>query len=831
MLSLREYRNGIEAFSDLLNFALMPEDGIVQNKDGSLMASWYFRGEDAESATHSELAIMSDRLNATLKLFGSGWMMHCDAIRRSIVDYPEKGAFPDAITALIDEERRELYESEGLHFETIFALTFTYLPPMRMDTKIVNMMYSGESKTVNTTADDILIYFKKKINELEASLTGCFKIERMCGMVVTEKNTDTVIYDEQLRYYEYCIAEIDRPYRLPSVPMYLDAMLGKHPFEGGLDPKIGELYIKVVAIDGFPHDSFPGILKGLDEFSFEYRWSTRFIFIEPYQARKELESIRKRWQQKQRSLKDQVLNTQRGPVDLDAVNMNQEIEQAIAHLEAGDVRYGFYATNIIIMHPDMKVLNEQAGQVVKVLQNAGFGARMESVNTIEAYLGSLPGHGVANIRRPILHTLNLADLLPTTSVWAGSAYHPSPLYPENSPPLCYTSTVGSTPFRLSLHVGDVGHGLMFGPTGAGKTTPINFLIAQHFRYPNARVFAFDYKNGMFALAKATGGDYYDILGDAQNLSFCPLNDIDTPQNQAWALEWLEMCLHLLDVSVTPIERQRLLEALRRLATKDSRSMTDFVTELQDKTLQEALKTYTMDGPLGILLDARENNITTSHFTIFEMEHLMELGPRYAIPVLLYLFRQIEMQLDGSPTFVPCDEVWMLLQNSHAQAWLKKSLKTWRSKNAQLFLVTQEISDLLNSPLKDVIFASCPIHIALPNPGALGEQETQYERLNYNAREREIIGHATPKLHYYYRSPLGKRLFSFGFGDFALSFIGVNSKESIGKLKRCLNLYGTDWPAYWLRERGLEIWAQRYETLQVKLNGNLVAKREREYEAI
>jgi type IV secretion system protein VirB4 len=814
MLSLREYRNKENAFSDLLNYALMPEDGIVQGKDGSLMASWYFRGEDAESATHSELSVMSDRLNYILKLLGSGWMLHCDAIRRSVVDYPKALEFPDPITFLIDEERRELYESEGVHFETIFALTFTYLPPMRLDAKIIDMLFSDNKNAKKNTADEVINFFKKKITEIENLLANLFKLERMCVKSVTDEAGKLIRYDEQLRYYEYCISEIDRPHRLPSVPMYLDALLGKHVFEGGLDPKIGNFYIKVVSIDGFPHDAFPGILKGLDEFAFEYRWSTRFIFLEPYQARKELESIRKKWQQKQRSLKDQMFNTQKGSVDLDAVEMLQETEQAIALLEAGDVRYGFYTTNIIIMHPDQITLNEQASQVITTLHNGGFGARIESVNAVEAYLGSLPGHGVANIRRPILHTLNLADLLPTTSVWAGSASHPSPLYPKNSPPLCYTSTVGSTPFWLNLHVFDVGHALLAGPTGAGKTTGINFLVAQQFRYKNARVFSFDYKNGLYTLGKACKGDYYDILSnDEQNLSFCPLNDIDTPQDQAWALEWLEMCLHMLDVPVNTTSRQRLLEALRRLATKSSRSLTDFVTEVQDKTLQEALKTYTMDGPLGILLDARTSKISQNRFIVFEMESLMELGNKYTVPTLLYLFRQLEKQLDGRPTFITCDEVWMLLQNPYAQAWLKKSLKTWRSKNAHLLLATQELSDLINSPIKDVIFASCPTQIFLPNRNALSEQRNLYESLQFNEREIELIAHATPKLHYYYRSPLGKRLFSFGFGQFALSFIGANSKDDIRKVKHCITHYGEKWPQFWLQERGLTTWAQRVNKLQ------------------
>ena len=42
MLNLREYRNTVRGLPDVLNFALEPEDGIIQTKSGGLLACWYF---------------------------------------------------------------------------------------------------------------------------------------------------------------------------------------------------------------------------------------------------------------------------------------------------------------------------------------------------------------------------------------------------------------------------------------------------------------------------------------------------------------------------------------------------------------------------------------------------------------------------------------------------------------------------------------------------------------------------------------------------------------------------------------------------------------------
>jgi type IV secretion system protein VirB4 len=74
------------------------------------------------------------------------------------------------------------------------------------------------------------------------------------------------------------------------------------------------------------------------------------------------------------------------------------------------------------------------------------------------------------VRRPLEHTDNLSNLLPLSSVWAGSPVHPNPMYPPGSPPLIHARTTGATPFRISLCSGDVMHTLIFGPTGSGKST-------------------------------------------------------------------------------------------------------------------------------------------------------------------------------------------------------------------------------------------------------------------------------------------------------------------------------------------------------------------------
>jgi len=102
---------------------------------------------------------------------------------------------------------------------------------------------------------------------------------------------------------------------------------------------------------------------------------------------------------------------------------------------SGLVRFGYYTSVILLSSANLQPLREAAQYVTKIVANAGFSARVESVNAVEAYLGSMPGNLFANVRRPLVNTLNLAHLLPLTAIWAGPDVHPCPFYPVHSAPL------------------------------------------------------------------------------------------------------------------------------------------------------------------------------------------------------------------------------------------------------------------------------------------------------------------------------------------------------------------------------------------------------------
>src|SRR5258708_912950 len=385
---------------------------------------------------------------------------------------------------------------------------------------------------------------------------------------------------------------------------------------GGIEPRIGRKHMRVVAIDGFPKMSSPGILRELDALPIEYRWNTRAILIDPAEARGMLDMHRKKWRSKIRGWKDQVFKTHTGAIDLHAKEMAEDAEMAMGIAAAGDVQFALYSANVICFDEHRDQLHESTRTVMKTIQNLGFSCRVETINAVEAWRGTIPGDGYSNVRRVLLHTLNLADMLPITSVWAGLRENPSALMPKHSPPLVFAATSGATPFRFNLHVSDLGHTLILGPNGAGKSTALGLIASQWFRYPRAQVFAFDRGYSICMLTEAAGGEFYDLAGPKSELAFCPLRDIDDDAAVAWAVGWIEVLCELNGLKFGPKHRNAVAEAVMRLQLSPSRTLTELSANVQDTDIRDALQHFTVMGPIGPLLDADHDMIGKGAFLSF-----------------------------------------------------------------------------------------------------------------------------------------------------------------------------------------------------------------------
>jgi type IV secretion system protein VirB4 len=799
MMNLAEYRSTAVRLADFLPWAALVDKGIVLNKDGSFQRTARFRGPDLDSAVPAELVAVASRLNNALRRLGSGWAIFVEAQRQPSSRYPIC-RFADAASALVDAERKAQFEEQGAHYESTYFLTFLYLPPAEEAARAERLLYEGRERSGHADAREVLRGFVDRTDRI---------LQLVEGFMPESSWLDDA---ETLTYLHSTISTKRQRVRVPEVPMYLDALLADQPLVGGLEPRLGGAHLRVLTIVGFPTATTPGILDELNRLAFPYRWSTRAIMLDKTDATKLLTKIRRQWFAKRKSiaaiLKEVMTNEASTLVDTDAHNKALDADAALQELGSDLVGEAFVTATVTVWDQDRRTADERSRLVEKVIQGRDFTCMVETINAVDAWLGSLPGHVYANVRQPPVSTLNLAHMIPLSAVWAGPAWDGH----LKAPPLLFGKAEGSTPFRFSLHVGDVGHTLVVGPTGAGKSVLLALMALQFRRYESAQVFAFDFGGSIRAATLAMGGDWHDLGGalsdsGSEAVALQPLARIDDAAEQAWAAEWLAAILGREKVEVIPEAKDHLWSALTSLASAPvaERTLTGLSVLLQSAGLKRALQPYCLGGAYGRLLDAEGERLGQAPVQAFETEGLIGTGA--AAAVLAYLFHRIEARLDGRPTLLIVDEGWLALDDAGFAGQLREWLKTLRKKNASVVFATQSLSDIDGSAIAPAIIESCPTRLFLPNERAIEPQISAiYRRFGLNDRQIEILARATPKRDYYCQSRRGNRLFELNLGEVALAFTAASAKSDQVLIERVLAEHGREgFVEAWLAARGVA-WA-------------------------
>lgn len=774
MFSLKEYREPTDRLPDLLPWAALVAPGVVLQKEHNFQKTIAFRGPDLDSSSPSELVSVVARLNNALKRLGSGWAYFIEAQRHKTENYPE-AAWAVPAAWLVDQERKEAFQSKGAHFESSYFITFVWQMPTSQTKKAEQFFYDNQAEAKDDHLENVrdLEFFQKSVREIVGIMSGVFS-------QVRELNDD-----ETLTYMHSTISTHRHPIKTPRVPMYLDAMLPDQALTVGDILMLGDHFIPTLSIVNFPSSSIPGLLDDLNHLNLEYRWVTRFITLDKSSARKSIEGFRKRWWSKRKNLwtliKEEASQQESALIDNDAANKAADCDAALQELGDDSVAYGYYSATITVAHTNLEQALQRLEKVKQTIQSRGFVAKDETWNAKEAWLGSLPGHVYANLRRPLLSTGNLAHFMPLSAIWAGNLenQHLKEKTGVGTPHLM-CNTTGETPFRLNLNVGDVGHTLVVGPTGAGKSTLLALLEMQWLRYPDAQVVIFDKDRSARATTLAMGGRVYEPGNSKAPLAFQPLRRVHEEQERIWAAQFIVNLLGCQNFEVTPTIKKEIDQALVNMAADDelnNRTLTVFLALLQHNEACAALRPYTLEGNYGQLFDASQDDLDDVFWIMIEMGTLMGMGNEVIVPALDYLFHRVEQRFDGRPTLLVIDEAWLFLSHPVFAHRLRDWLKTLRKKNVYVVFATQEVSDAASSSICSTILSACHTKIYLPDEEAMTpDMFNAYRQFGLSEAEITLISRAQKKKDYYYRSVNGQRMFDLNLGEVALCFTGMNSQQ-------------------------------------------------------
>ena len=783
---LKEYSEEKGKLSSYVPWICLIDKGVVLNKNGTLQKTLKYRGYDLDSSTVYELKNINAKLNDVIKRLGQGWSLNVEARRKRCTDYIE--AENEILAIDIIEKERKLNFLENEHFESEYYLTIVQLIPTDNSKKVgeIFLEYAKKSEILDKTLENFNKEFKKILN-----------LFKEIFLEVTELDDE-----ETYTYLHSCVSTKTDKVIVPEIPYAMANYLCDSDLVGGLKPKLRGKEIRCISIQGFPNYTVPGFFDVLNRLNIPYRWITRFLILFKLEALSKMERKYKNIFSQRLSLFQRVYAELTGEkeensrkLNEDALNKANEVRTQIA-LTMGDyVSQGFYTCTLIVDGDSIDEVEERVDVISKTINNMGFITIEESINSVEAFLGSIPGNITNNIRMPILNTITLSHLLPVSSVWGGDSWNKH----LNSPPLIYTKTKGSTPFRFNIHIEDIGHSAIVGPTGYGKSVLLGLIASSFMKYKDSRVYFFDKDASSRVLTYAIGGEFHDLGND--ELSFQPLANIEIVEEKEWAYGWILEILEQENVKVSPTQKEKIWKVLDNLAKTpiELRTISNFYTSVNDREIKEALIPYKIGGALGKYFDSDKDTLNFSRWQVFEMNQVIN-NKKGITPLLSYIFRRIENSLDGNPCIIILDECWMFFDNPIFAAKIREWLKVLRKKNCSVIFATQELGDILNSKLFTTVLDACQTKVFLPNPNAFADNYIPiYEKFGLNKTEIEIISKATKKKEYYYKSTKGSRLFELDLKEKTLSLIASSDLAKQNKAKELKEIYrdANDFTREWL----------------------------------
>jgi type IV secretion system protein VirB4 len=469
-------------------------------------------------------------------------------------------------------------------------------------------------------------------------------------------------------------------------------------------------FATMLSLKEYPNNTYPGMLDYLLQLPVELIVTQSFAPQHRQESRETLELQLRR------------LHQARDP-DKKGV---QQLQQALGGVVSGEFGFGYHHLTVMVQADSLEDLEKNISQVDKRLSECGIVAVRERLNLEASFWAQLPGNFRYIVRKTPVTTDNFAALCSLNNDPTG---HRTGNHWGEAVTLLKTPS--NLPYYFNFHApgSDVGHSLILGMTGSGKTLLTCFLIAQAMKY-NTRVFYFDKDHGAETLMHGLGATPV-MLGDGRASGLNPLQLPDTARNRRFLVDWLKSLLTAFGESLSSEDMEVIHNAVRlnfEKLTPEQRTLKNLSEALGRPgpgTLRSRIDQWHSEGPLSEFFGSEKDCLRLDDpCYCFEMGQLLQRANAAMLPsVLLYLFHRIELALETSgntPTIICLDEAWSLLNNPIFAENIKNWLKTFRKRNAIVLMLSQEVADVTQASIGASINSETMTKIFFPDPAPVKE---------------------------------------------------------------------------------------------------------------
>ena len=745
---LRDYSEagGVNTLLPLWGFV---DGATFLTKAGDVGIVYRLRGVDVDGLTQAQRRALTHRMEAALRQVDERCRVYqylikrtADPFRAPLCAEPIAQEALSRRTAYLNERRPELFQlaqyivllfEAPRHAHTSTRLHGIWREPREAIRRWLSTHHA--LRLLESELDDAISKLDHQAQSFESQLAD-FGLARLAR-------------SEAFRFFRHLVNYDDSVLAAttPSAPeAYLDYFVADSPVDCHRDHLlVGSQQVKVLSMKEPPSQTFAHILGDLLEVPGEFIACLEWQRTGQDRMRREIQSRRRHFFNKRVSIINYVSPETKGEemlVDESATATVRQLGDALTEMEVNGHVFGRCSLTVVLHHANRGVLDQQAAQALKVLAAHDGAFFDETYNLLNAWISIVPGNGARNLRKMALLETHAADLSFLFGIDVGQAG--SPLLTDA---LATFETPHHTPFAFHLHVEDVGHTLVLGATGSGKSFLLNFMVTSAQQYEPFSI-VLDLGHGYRKLAGLLRGGYVELGLRQRDVTVNPFSLEPTPEHLHFLHGFVRVLLEGEDgYRLSELEDREVYEAVENLYVLERNQRRLFtLANLLPRALMARLQKWVDGGRYAELFDNVEDTLSFERLQVFDFD-AMRAYPSLIEPLLFYILHRVnERVLDQSNTrtlkLCVMDEAWRFIQNPTLRAYVQEALKTWRKRNAAMILATQTIDDFASADLLRTVVESCPTKLLLANPAL--DRSRYAELLQMNEMELDLLANVMPR---------------------------------------------------------------------------------------
>lgn len=762
-------------------------DTVIKLESGAILSVIKLDGLFFQTEDQAELNMRSVVQNTMLRALGSSRFSVWSTVIRRRVDAAIDGEYEDPFAALLNRRYGEQLGNKRMFVNEI------YLSVLRSDLRGALAAGDRFRRLIGRTGG----------REAEASdqREAIAELEELVGNTARDLHKYGarplgIVYRRDEPYSEPCeffntllTCGVSRRMRLPRMGIAKFVGTARLHFSRRTlqvqgSTKLDDRFGALLSIKEYPPFTGPGMLDGLLQVNHEFVLTQSFTITDKPIAQERISR-----------LKRQIAASDEAGSDVE-----NDIDFALNSLLNQEAVFGLHHLTLLCLSRDLDGVNKSVSDLGACLTDMNINWLREDLNLEAGFWAQLPGNHAYIARKALLSSANFSGLSSMHNFAAGQREGT-----HWGTPIAVLETTSQTPYWFNFHRGDIGHFLVTGPTGSGKTVALTFLLAQAFRVrPTPRAVFFDKDRGAEIFIRAMSGSY-EVLTAGTPTGFNPLQLDNTGPNRQFLSRLLKTMLRRGPAQEFDQDEEDILErALLRLMQEPAaqRNLSNLAGLLTGRSRSDPTDLHArlrpwIEGEKAWLFNAPHDVLSFDDRRIFgfDMTSILDSDELRA-PALMYIFHRLDALLDGKPVMIFLDEGWRLLKDPIFSDFIVDKMKTIRKLNGIIGFGTQSAADIARSPASHTLIEQSATNIQFPNPRA--DEESYIDRFGLTAKEFSFIRNTPPERRTFLikhgNDSVIARLDLGGMPDLIKVLSG--RKESIEECARLREQHGED-PAGWL----------------------------------